>query len=1168
LRVNIGATLPKMETATAATAKPRSRKPRRFRRWLALGVVMMVGALVWLNGPGLRWLAPMAAAHFAGKAGARVSFTLDGSLTGGVIVRDLHLAGFKSLADLTVRRVTPVYQIAELARGRLQGIGIDGLHADLRLGEEDAKQDSGETADAKPPFDAEQLARAVRSARGRVIPLEIDLSDISVNATRDGKPVFALASSHLHHGAGDSSINLRLGAITDANGREWPAQESMIDWSADELRIGRLDPLPGVSIRGLALRLPENDGPAAETELRIDDAVFAITATPGFASITVDLREGHLHSDQVAGHFALKLPVKAELTSFSAHVEDLLPDPKAATGAIRLLLENVVAGEWTLPELGCGVDLDADRCALTTSGRMLGTGFSLSAEAPVTRGGGWLAGDVRGNLKVADVPNLIAALAERFQAIDPEATVPPSMLDGDFTLTLKDLRPASAKANLTLMPADPKTDSPIALSGRWQPGQPLAAELVIDGLKASATYQLDTATYQGKIGCGNFVSTRIDRWLAIVKVKTGGTVGLSGSWHGGGGVKSGRHHGVLALARAEWSRADVPPVTAEGGLDYDWPGGLVAKDLRIQANDQTISADAALAAGMLELKNLRWQDRGNEIAGGSASVPVPEDFAKWRETLARDTRPVEVSIESKVLSLALLKDWLPAAAKLDARSTGRLQLKVAGSYASPAADLRLEVKDLRAPQQPKLPPADLLVTVAARDGRLKLEGTATAPDYPAAVMLAEMPFRPAEWAEHPEMITGEKLTARIDLPRIDLSRYASLVAAARKISGFVTGHVEVSGELGKPVFKGKLDLTGGGFEAKDPSRPAMTDAGASVDLAQERVTLKNLKATVAGGTLLGSGSLAINAGKPGMLDIRLRGSHLPVMRNDSLIVRANADLRLAGAWPRAALSGTVDVVDSLFYRDIELLPIGTPFTTPSAAALPKIDAPSNPSAAMPDPFRNWNLNVLVRTGNPFLIRGNFATGKVDGSVRIGGTLGNPAPEGEVRIADFRAALPFSTLTIRAGTARFHPATGFDPVLEIRGTAEPRPYQVNAYVYGRASNPQIALTSSPPLPDNEIMTLLATGTTTSGLENPQNASSRAMQLLAEELRRGRFAVGKRLRPLLSMLDRVDFSLAEADPYSDTSYSTATLAITDRWFLSAGMGADGDSRVMGIWRITFH
>jgi autotransporter translocation and assembly factor TamB len=213
------------------------------------------------------------------------------------------------------------------------------------------------------------------------------------------------------------------------------------------------------------------------------------------------------------------------------------------------------------------------------------------------------------------------------------------------------------------------------------------------------------------------------------------------------------------------------------------------------------------------------------------------------------------------------------------------------------------------------------------------------------------------------------------------------------------------------------------------------------------------------------------------------------------------------------------------------------------------------------------LNVTVRTQDPFLVRGNLANGEVNGSIRVGGTLGNPLPDGSLHVRDFRATLPFSTLVVPSGTVSFSPATGLDPILEIRGTAEPRPYRITVYAYGRLSNPQLVLTSNPPLPDNEIMTLLATGTTTSGLENPQAASSRALQLLAEELRRGRFGVGKQLRPLLGLLDKVDFSLAEADPYSSESFSTATLAVTDRWFLSAGMGAEGDSRVMAIWRLSF-
>jgi autotransporter translocation and assembly factor TamB len=467
-----------------------------------------------------------------------------------------------------------------------------------------------------------------------------------------------------------------------------------------------------------------------------------------------------------------------------------------------------------------------------------------------------------------------------------------------------------------------------------------------------------------------------------------------------------------------------------------------------------------------------------------------------------------------------------------------------------------------------VPPADIDLNLRTRDDRLSLDGRITVPDYPAAVVTASMPFRPSVWIENPESLRVEPITARADLPRLDLARFAALLPGVARLTGFLTGNAEVAGEVGRPRMQGGIVVSNVGLVMDKADLPPVTGGSAALDLTPERVTLRDLRATMAGGTLTGSGTLDIVDGRPGGVDLRLNGSELPVLRNDSMIVRADANLRLSGDIEQAAVSGNVAIVNSMFYRDIEILPIGTPFATASAASLPHLDAPTAAGSGLPMPFRDWSLDVRVVTRNPFLIRGNFAEGGVTANVRVGGTLGNPAPDGEVTINDLKAALPFSTLNVRRGSLRFTPANGFDPVVEIRATSDPRPYRVNGYVYGRASDPQLVLTSSPPLPENEIMTLLATGTTPSGLENPSAASSRAIQLFAEEIRRGRFVVGRQLRPLLGLLDRVDFTLAEADPYTDESFSTATLSITDRWYLSAGMSDDGDTRVMGIWRLTFH
>ncbi len=1156
--------MPPQET-TDEVATPLARKRRKWKRWTALVfLVVLVSGLFWLNGPGLRWLGPKAANHFLPKAGFSGSFALEGSLTGGLTVKDLKLESDKALARLTLKRLALDYRLRGLAKGELDGIQIDGLHADLRLGLDD---DTPEVE--KDPLNLEELVKTLRTVRSKVMLVEADLKDISLNATKDGKPVIALAHTRIRHKAGESNVELDIGAITDATGREWPARESSIVWNEDELKIDRLDPLPGLSVQKLVVNLPESGGPSAETELHVDDAVFVLNASPGFSSLQISLREGRLVAETVAGHFDMKLPAGAELSSLSLNVENLLPDPKAATGAVRLLLENVAYEDWKVSELALDAGLEAGRGTLAARGVSLGTGFSLNAEAALGReDGNFNLGETRGHVNVEAVAKLMAALAERFEAIDPEARVPRSTLDGDFKITFSANKPKSAEVDLLLKPAEPKAASPLAVKALWKPGQPLVAHAELDGLKLDADYDIENASYQGRLELSEFTSARIDPWLGIVKAGTQGAVALSGAWKGGGSVTENTHNGALTLSGAELSRKDATPIHAQGEFQYDWPKGFTTKDLQVKADGQTVAVDLKMSGGFLEMSDLLWQDGDKEMAVGSANLPVPEDFSKWRDMLANDTRPVTVSVRSKVLALESLKNWLPAAAKIDPRSTGQVELVVSGTYAEPAVDMMLEARELRSPEQPDLPPAELKVKLTGRDGHLALDGSVTAKDFPPAAMTASMPFRPAEWAETPGLIVGEKISARADLPRIDLSRFTSLVPGIRKLAGFVTGNVEVAGELGKPEIKGKIDLTGGAFEMKRTDVPPVSGLGLSVDLALDRITLRNLKASVAGGTLEGGGALEIVEGKPAALDFRIKGNQVPLKRDKSLIVRANADLRLAGTWEQAALTGTVGVVNSLFFQDIELLPIGSPFTGPSAAALPKIDVRAKKEDSMPEPFRNWAINVRVRTENPFLIRGNLATGEVVADLRVGGTFGSPAPDGELRLKDVKAELPFSSLNVSSGTVRFTPATGMDPILEIRGNAEPRPYRVNVFVYGRASDPQMVLTSNPPLPENEIMTLLATGTTTSGLEDPQAASSRALQLFAEELRRGRFAIGKQLRPLLGLLDRVDFSLAEADPYSSASYSTATLEISDRWFLSAGIGEEGNSRVLAIWRLRFY
>ena len=87
-----------------------------MKRWVFLA--LLVAGLVWLNGPGLRWIAPKVAAHFMGKAGMSGSFRMEGSLTGGLSIHDLKLQSRSTLAELSADRVAVSYRMGEVILGR------------------------------------------------------------------------------------------------------------------------------------------------------------------------------------------------------------------------------------------------------------------------------------------------------------------------------------------------------------------------------------------------------------------------------------------------------------------------------------------------------------------------------------------------------------------------------------------------------------------------------------------------------------------------------------------------------------------------------------------------------------------------------------------------------------------------------------------------------------------------------------------------------------------------------------------------------------------------------------------------------------------------------------------------------------------------------------------
>jgi autotransporter translocation and assembly factor TamB len=288
------------------------------------------------------------------------------------------------------------------------------------------------------------------------------------------------------------------------------------------------------------------------------------------------------------------------------------------------------------------------------------------------------------------------------------------------------------------------------------------------------------------------------------------------------------------------------------------------------------------------------------------------------------------------------------------------------------------------------------------------------------------------------------------------------------------------------------------------------------------------------------------------LDLKLKADSVLLARNDTLTARADADITVSGPIATATVSGNVAMTDSHILKNIDLIPIGLP-------GRPAPEPPSQrPQISFPNPpLRDWKFNVAIKTKDPVLIRGNLATGGAIADIKLGGTGLHPELQGTVRLENVEATLPFSRLQVSQGFLYFDPSDSMNPKLELHGTSVIRDYTVRVYVYGTMLSPEAIFTSEPPLAQEEIISLIATGATRQELSTGNVLAGRAAMLLVQQLYR---KIVKKGEPTESntVFNRLALDLGTIDPRTGQQQATVRFKIDDHFLLTGDVGVRGDFR----------
>ena len=633
--------------------------------------------------------------------------------------------------------------------------------------------------------------------------------------------------------------------------------------------------------------------------------------------------------------------------------------------------------------------------------------------------------------------------------------------------------------------------------------------------------------------------------------KVGGSLRLT--WQGKGDLRAAQHTGDALIELAAGQFGDLKDLSARATAAYS-PQFINVPEFRASAEKY---GEAVLSLfwkdNRLSVSNLSVRQKKLTLIEGSLEIPLHLAEAKQPERLIPDGEPLKLALRTKDLDLRTLfiqlgekKPPMSGVLNLDVNAEGTLDDLVARAT--------LRAARMQSTEAAEFAPADGSLDFEFRGDRLRLNGEVRQKLIQPLRISGNVPFDIPAIRKNRRIDPQTPIDLRVSMPRSSLAFLSSLVPAIRQSRGTATVDVNVTGTFGQPNLSGGIAADLSTLRFADPILPPIGNTALRIDFTRDRVTINRFNVALGGGSFNAAGSISLTPLNNPVLDIRLNGRNALIVQNDMISVRASADLRLSGPLNAASVTGDLLVTRSGFFKDIDILPIGLP-------GRPAPQPPMQPLLiSFPDPpLRDWTFNVAIRTADPFRIQSNLANGRITGNLTFGGTGLEPWLDGTLYVEQLTATLPFSQLQIDSSIVYFSRDDPFMPYLNLRGNSTIREYRISVYITGPITNPQAVFSSNPPLPQSEIVALIATGSTTRELSSDPNVlAGRAAILLLQKIYRSVFRRNKPPAASDSYLSRVQFDFGAVDPRTGKQAASLSLPLSDQLVLVGGLSVDGNFR----------
>ncbi len=442
------------------------------------------------------------------------------------------------------------------------------------------------------------------------------------------------------------------------------------------------------------------------------------------------------------------------------------------------------------------------------------------------------------------------------------------------------------------------------------------------------------------------------------------------------------------------------------------------------------------------------------------------------------------------VNLAILNPMLPGF-EMGGRASGVIDWNQTSFDAVPQAQGRLEIKrftrnSVGTPSQP--------VNFSLK-GNLDTDGgefsarilRQSAKVGRLQVKLGALPTGPGEWIDkllEAPLSGGIRYNGPSDL----LFSLATL--ANQSLVGPVAVAADFSGNLRAPLLTGSVRSDNLIYE-NETYGTRLTNLRVRGVFNSDVLDLTEISAKAGDGTVSGQGiiNLSFEKGFPAKIDLDLDRARLA--RSELVTTAATGKIEVTNTPGNGALvSGTLALPETRFRivrQNAASVTTLTGVRRKSASGPTRINGDANPVSSLPS---NWKLNIRLVASDELYISGMGLESEWKADLRVTGTSDAPFITGDLQLV--RGTLGFAgrSFGIETGRLTFNGGEYSNPSLRVIAASEVDGTTVRVEVRGTGNKPEIFFTSTPALPQDEIMARILFGNSVAELSAVQ-----AVQLAA-------------------------------------------------------------------------